>query len=106
MRQILVDEARKRMQTKRGGGEIHVPLPDDLALSMERDSDVVLLDDALTALSKLRPERARLVEFRFFGGMTMDEIAEATGLSKRSVEREWTITRAWLRRHIGASSTP
>ena len=101
MRQILVDRARKRLQPKRGGGVIQVPLNEDIALSMDRDADVLALDEALTELAKLRPERARLVELRFFGGMKMAEIAEATALPKRSLEREWTITRAWLRRQLG-----
>ena len=105
MRQILVDQARKRLQTKRGGGDIQFPLTDDIALSMDRDADVLALDEALSKLSELRPERARLVEFRFFGGMTMTEIAEAVGLPKRSLEREWTITRAWLRRQLSPSNT-
>ena len=100
MRQLLVDEARRRLSLKRGGGQIHLSLSEELTVSVGRDADVLALDDALEVLAQERPERAQLVELRFFGGMTMDEVAEATGLAKRTLEREWRVTRAWLRRHL------
>ena len=68
-----------------------------------RDEDVLALDDLLTTLAAHSVDRARLVELRFFGGMTMDEIAETEGRSKRTLEREWRLTRAWLRRELTAS---
>jgi RNA polymerase sigma factor (TIGR02999 family) len=100
MRHILVDAARARAQLKRGGGAPHFSLDEGLVLSTDRDADVLALDDALLVLADESGDRARLVELRFFGGLTMDEIATATDTSKRSVEREWRITRAWLRRHL------
>jgi len=100
MRHILVDAARARAQLKRGGGAPHFSLDEGLVLSTERDADVLALDEALLVLAHESADRARLVELRFFGGLTMDEIAATTDTSKRSVEREWRITRAWLRRHL------
>lgn len=106
MRHILVDEARKRMQGKRGGGEIPISLVEARTISITRDEDIVALDEALTSLAKANAERARVVELRFFGGLTMDEIAEATGQPKRSLEREWTVTKAWLRRELDTGRAP
>ena len=103
MRHLLVDEARKRMQQKRGGGQTPLALADTRTISVERDEDVVELDDALSDLERTNQDRARLVELRFFGGMTMDEIAEVSGQSKRTLEREWTVTRAWLRRRLAGN---
>ena len=103
MRHVLVDEARKRLQQQRGGEFTHVPLSGGLPLSIDRDEDVLALDDLLTTLAAHSVDRARLVELRFFGGMTMDEIAETEGRSKRTLEREWRLTRAWLRRELTAS---
>ena len=100
MRHILVDEARSRASLKRGGGQVHLSVNEEFVLSVERDHDVLAVNGALEALEKRNPERAHLVEMRFFGGMTMDEVAEATGRPKRTVERDWTVTRAWLRREL------
>jgi len=102
MRQILVDEARKRLRGKRGSGEVHLPLDDGQVLSVTRDEDVRAVDDILVKLTADHPEQGRLVELRFFGGMTMDEIGEATGVSKRSLYREWNVARAWLRRELAS----
>ena len=103
MRQILVDDARKRLSLKRGGGQVHLSLSEELTISVQRDEDLLVLDDALELLAATKPERARLVELRFFGGMTVDEVAEATGTAKRTVEREWRVTRAWLRRELNGA---
>jgi len=105
MRHLLVDEARKRMQQKRGSGRTPIALADTRTISVERDEDVLALDDALSDLERTSRDRARLVELRFFAGMTMDEIAEVSGQSKRTLEREWTITRAWLRRQLAQDNT-
>ena len=98
MRQILVDEARKRLRSKRGSGRLHLALDEATTVSSRRDEDVLAVDEALDKLAEVKQEWARLVELRFFGGMSMDEVAEATGTSKRTLEREWTVARTWLRR--------
>ena len=100
MRQILIDEARKQLSLKRGGGQIHMSLSEELTISAERDGHLAALDEALEKLALAKPERAQLVELRFFGGMTVDEVSQATGTAKRSLEREWHDTRAWLRREL------
>ena len=100
MRQILVDEARKRLRDKRGSGQVNVSFDESLVLSPSSDQDVLAVDDVLSKLAERYPEQSRLVEMRFFGGMTMDEIAEATGVSKRTLHREWSMARAWLRREL------
>ena len=104
MRHILVDEARGRLSLKRGGGDFHLTLSEELTISVERDEDLTALDDALEHLAVTRPERAQLVELRFFGGWTVDEVSEATGVAKRTIEREWRVTRAWLRRELSADA--
>jgi RNA polymerase sigma-70 factor (ECF subfamily) len=103
MRQILVDEARKRLRVKRGGGQVHVSLEDQDVLSTARDEDVLAVDDVLARLATVHPRRARLVELRFFGNMSLDEVAEALQLSTRTVQRDWDVARAWLRRELARS---
>ena len=101
MRRILVDHARSRGAHKRSGGKIHLPLEDDLVLGDEAADPVVLaLDDALTQLEKDRPEVARLVEMRFFAGLTQDECASLLGISRRTVCRQWDYAQAWLFREM------
>ena len=106
MRRILVDHARKRAATKRGGTRHRIALDDNLAIESERDEDVLELDAALTKLTQLDQRQAHMIELRFFGGLSIDEVAKVTGISKRSVEREWTMVRAWLRRELSASDVP
>jgi len=100
MRQILVDEARKRLRRKRGDGKPLLLLDEEQVLSISDHADVLAVHEAIEALASRDPGQARLVEMRFFGGMTMDEIAEATGVSKRTLQREWSMIRAWLRREL------
>ena len=106
MRRILVDHARRRAATKRGGNRHRIALDDNLASEFNRDVDVLEVDAALTKLTTLDQRQAHMVELRFFGGLTVDQVAEATGISKRSVEREWTMVRAWLRRELSTSDLP
>jgi RNA polymerase sigma factor (TIGR02999 family) len=106
MRQILVDHARQKRAAKRGGNRHRVALHDDLATESNRDVDLLALEDALTRLTKLDPRQAQMIELRFFGGMTIAEVAKVMGMSKRSVEREWTMVRAWLRRELSGSDMP
>jgi RNA polymerase sigma factor (TIGR02999 family) len=100
MRNILVDHARARRASKRGGGRACVTLEDALAVPQVRDVDVIALDDALDALAKLNAHQARVVELRYFGGLSIEETAEAMGLSTATVRRHWTVARLWLRREV------
>ncbi len=100
MRRVLVDHARAKLRKKRGGGRQRISLREDLTVSNKKNEDVLAVDDALLKLAELDPVQARIVELRFFSGMTVDEVAEVLKMSKRSVERQWTWIRAWLRREL------
>jgi RNA polymerase sigma factor (TIGR02999 family) len=100
MRRILVNHAKSRGRIKRGGLLHRVPLDDALTVSLDDDEDVLALDEALEKLAAVDERQAKIVELRFFGGLNVEETAEALGLSKRTVEREWTACRAWLRREL------
>jgi RNA polymerase sigma factor (TIGR02999 family) len=96
MRRILVDFARARRYQKRGGGAINVTLGEGMPLSAEPGRDLVALDDALEALAKLDERKSRVVEMRFFGGLTVEETAEALRVSADTVKRDWKFAKAWL----------
>lgn len=100
MRRILVDHARGRRAAKRGGGQARVALDDAVDLAEGRAVDLIALDEALTRLAELDPQQGRLVELRFFGGLTLEETAAALEISLATVKREWTSAKAWLRREI------
>jgi RNA polymerase sigma factor (TIGR02999 family) len=101
MRRILVDHARAKHRIKRGGGElVRVLLDENAGLTTSRDADVLALEEALQDLQKLDERQAKIVEMRFFGGMTVPEVAEVLSLSTRTIENEWKMCRAWLRRHL------
>ena len=100
MRNVLVDRARERAAEKRGGEHDRVPLDDALALYERSIEDILALDEALTRLGDKDPELARIVELRFFGGLNNEETAKVLDTSLRSVERLWTVARAWLRAEI------
>ena len=103
MRQVLVDAARRRARTKRGGGRVRVTL-DDTTLSVDEfATDVMALDECLERLSGIAERQARVVEYRFFGGMDVNEIAAALKLSRRTVLRDWTLARAWLVREMSGT---
>jgi len=106
MREILVDHARRHHAAKRGGNRHRIALDDNLVIESSREVDLLALEDALNKLAKLDPCQAKMIELRFFGGMTIAEVAKVMGMSKRSVEREWTMVRAWLRRELGRSGMP
>jgi RNA polymerase sigma-70 factor, ECF subfamily len=115
MRQILVQRARARRAAKRGGAPQRVTLADDnlgdgTAPSHGDDIDVLALDEALTRLAAIDPQQARIVELRYFGGLTIDETADAVGVSPATVKREWAMARAWLKHALdpggGGISTP
>lgn len=96
MRRILVDYARANLRSKRGGSQHRVPFEENLAFSPDQSPELVALDETLSRLEKLDPRQCRIVELRFFGGLTTEEAAEALGISQRTVEREWTLAKAWL----------
>ena len=106
MRRILVDHARARARDKRGGGRPRIELDESLTVSARRDEDLLALDEALEKLAQLDPRQAKIVELRFFGGLTVEDVAEALGVSKRTIESEWTMVRAWLRRELSEESRP
>jgi RNA polymerase sigma factor (TIGR02999 family) len=100
MRQILVQRARAQRAAKRGGAPERVTLDDAMAPSPERPVDVVALDEALTRLAALDPAQAKIVELRYFGGLTIEETAEAMRRSPATIKREWAMARAWLKREL------
>jgi RNA polymerase sigma factor (TIGR02999 family) len=106
MRRVLVDHARARKAQKRGSGGARVSLEDiDLvAPAPNSDLDLVLLDQALARLSLIDPRQGRMVELRFFGGLTVDETAALLGTSARTVKRDWRMARAWLKREMARLS--
>lgn len=105
MRQVCVDQARARRAGKRGGDRAVVTLDEAVAEAADLDVDLLDLDHALSDLAALDPREARVVELRFFGGLSMAEIARALDLSLATVEREWSAARAWLGRRLRAGHT-
>jgi len=101
MRQILVDQARRR-NAKRGRGAIRVSLNEATSVAHEQSASVMALDDALKRLEEIEPRKSRIVELRFFGGMSIEETAAALRVSPGTVMRDWTFIRAWLRKEMGA----
>jgi RNA polymerase sigma-70 factor, ECF subfamily len=101
MRQVLVDSARSYRAAKRGSGQ-KLSLEEADGVSLEREVDLLALDEALSRLATLDPRQSRIVELRYFGGLTVEETAEVTGVSPRTIRREWTMAKAWLRREISA----
>ena len=96
MRHILVEHARARQAEKRGGQVGKVSLDQALEFSPSKSRELIELDDALESLARLDPQEARVVELRFFGGLTVEETAEVLGISPRTVKRDWRVARAWL----------
>jgi RNA polymerase sigma factor (TIGR02999 family) len=105
MRHILVDHARNRAAAKRGAGAPRLTLDPDVALPQERDVDLIALDDALNQLAALDPQQSRLVELRFFGGLSIEETSVVLGVSPATVKREWATARAWLKREMRNKET-
>ncbi len=100
MRHILVDYARNRLAAKRGGGAPRLTLETKFALLPKPDVDLLELDDALNKLAALDPEQSRIIEMRFFGGLSIEETATALDISPATVKREWATARAWLQREM------
>jgi RNA polymerase sigma factor (TIGR02999 family) len=100
MRRILLDHAKSQQRAKRGGQALHVSLTDALANHGSKSEDLILLDEALNGLAKVDPQKSRIVEMRYFGGLSAEEIAEVLGVSVVTVRRHWQFAKAWLRREI------
>lgn len=96
MRSILVDHARSHAYAKRGGGAHKIELDEAMIVSEERAAEVVALDDVLKELADIDPQQSRIVELRFFGGLTIEETAEVVHLSPATIKREWSTAKAWL----------
>ena len=100
MRRILVDHARTKKRAKRGGSDIKVSLDDAAVAVKGQDLDVVAVDEALNRLAKIDEQQSRVVELRFFRGLTVEETAEVMGISPATVKRDWSMAKAWLHREL------
>jgi RNA polymerase sigma factor (TIGR02999 family) len=96
IRQILIDYARSKSREKRGGSAEVVSIDDVQIMTSEKSIELIALDEALQQLEKHDPQKSRIVELRYFGGLTVEEVAEVLGISKRTVERDWQMAKAWL----------
>lgn len=106
MRRVLVDQARYRKRKKRGGEMVRRHFEDWDSISLQESEQLLMVDEALHQLEKLDSRQAQIVELRYFGGMTVAEVAEQLELSKRTIEAEWTMAKAWLRRWIETQDQP
>lgn len=104
MRRILVDFARDKKYLKRGGGALRVSLSEAEAFTVERGTDLVELDEALSALAEVDPRKGQVVEMRFFGGLSVEEVAEVLKVSKETVMRDWRLAKVWLLRELNKTS--
>jgi RNA polymerase sigma factor (TIGR02999 family) len=102
MRRILVDHAKAQSAAKRGAGAVRIELDEGLAAAPKRDVDLLALYEALERLTKVDPQRSRIVELRFFGGLSNEESAEVLGVSPATIQRQWTGARAWLFHELNA----
>jgi RNA polymerase sigma factor (TIGR02999 family) len=100
MRNILVDHARSRRAAKRGGDRHKLPLDDAPDVSLEREEYLLALDEALSKLAAFDPQQSRIVELRFFAGLTIEETAEVLRISPKTIQRDWIMARAWLHREV------
>jgi RNA polymerase sigma-70 factor (ECF subfamily) len=100
MRRILVDYARNHQAAKRGGAVAKVTLDEAMIVSTENPTEILAVDETLSRLAAFDPQQARIVELRVFGGLTVEEVAEALGISPATVKRDWNVARAWLTREI------
>jgi RNA polymerase sigma factor (TIGR02999 family) len=101
MRRILLDHAKAQHRAKRGGDAQHVSLSEAIISSDKPSGELIALDDALNKLAEIDLQKSKIVEMRYFGGLTMEEIAEVLGISAVSVRRHWSMAKAWLRREVG-----
>ena len=106
MRRILIDHARRRHYAKHGGDARHVSLENAAVMTSERASELIVLDEALTELARIDPRKSRVVELRYFGGLSLEEIAEVLQVSLMTVRRDWRTAKAWLTRELGLEHQP
>jgi RNA polymerase sigma factor (TIGR02999 family) len=106
IRRILVDHARARVAAKRGGAGIKLSLDENLAPAQEKEQDLVSLDDALNALAEADSQQSRIVELRYFGGLTIEETADVLGISPATVKRDWVMAKAFLKREMLRNTRP
>jgi len=106
MRRVLVDLAREKRYQKRGGGAQRVTFVETLVPAQEPEYELIALDDALETLAKLDERKSRVVELRYFAGLTVEETAEVLGISRLTVIRDWQFSRDWLKREIGRGAPP
>ena len=104
MRRILIDRARARRATKRGGLAARITFDEALVVSNEPGHELIALDDALEALAKFDERKSRVIEMRFFGGLSVDETAAVLSVSADTVMRDWRLAKAWLEREMGGDS--
>ena len=100
VRRVLVDYARNKHRAKRGGGCAAIDLDSAPVMSAERSSEFIILDEALDQLERIDPRKRQIIEFRYFGGLTTEQVAELLGISPRTVMRDWQLAKAWLHREM------
>ena len=105
MRRILTDFARSRHYQKRGGAALHVSFDEALAVSQEKDSEIIAVDEALSALAAVDARKSQVVELRFFGGLSVEETAEVLKVSPETVKRDWRFAKAWLHRALSGEKS-
>ena len=105
MRQVLIEHAREQLTAKRGNRVEHVDVAEAVFMSTEQSQELLILNEALTKLAKIDERKARVVEYRYFGGFTLEEIAQLLDVSPSTIEREWRLARAWLKREMCASDS-
>ena len=103
MRHVLVDYAREKLRAKRGGGAVHIPIDAAVVLSSDQVEEIVAVDLALQRLAKSDERKSKVFEMRFFGGLSVEETAEALGVAPNTVIRDWNFARAWLRQELSGA---
>lgn len=106
IRNILVDHARAQKAAKRGSGAVKLSLDEAFAVAVDNGAEVLAVDETLQALSKLDPQQARIVELRFFAGLTIEETAEALHISESTVKRDWILAKTWIYKNLSQSGEP
>jgi RNA polymerase sigma factor (TIGR02999 family) len=106
IRGLLVDHARARLASKRGGANLALSLDEAIAVPLNREFHIIAVDDALTSLSRMDEQQGRIVELRFFGGLTIEETSEVLQISPSTVKRDWILAKTWILRELSSSQPP